>query len=112
MTKAISKSYTLDYSSKCPCTFLANLPLQMPLLYKGCIEHGYNFIDNGAISTTDQTDGIHLLESSMMKITKNLISGFNYFLGTVIQNSRSRLGKGKILFILRIVLIAWLIKII
>ena len=74
----MSKSYTLDYSSKCPCTFLANLPLQMPLLYKECIEHGYNFIDNGAISTTDLwTDGIHLLESGIMKITKNLISSFN-----------------------------------
>ena len=23
------------------------------LLYKGCIEYGYNFIDNGAVSTTD-----------------------------------------------------------
>ena len=61
------------------------------ILYKGCIEYGYNFVDNGAISTIDLwTDGIYLLESVMTKIAKNLISSFNYFLGTVIVNSRSR----------------------
>ena len=76
------------------------------LLYKGCIEYGYNFIDDGAVSTTDLwTDGIHLRESGITKIAKNLISGFNYFLGTMIQNNRSLWEKGKLLFILRVVLI-------
>ena len=46
------------------------------LLYKGYMEYGYNFIDNAAISTIDLwTDGIHLLESGITKIAKNLISG-------------------------------------
>ena len=58
------------------------------LLYKRCIEYGYNFVDNGAISKTDLwTDGIHLLESGIRKIAKNLISSFNYFLETVIQTA-------------------------
>ena len=40
--------------------------------------NGKSYIDNGAISTTDLwTDGIRLLESGIMKITKNLISSFN-----------------------------------
>ena len=39
------------------------------------MEYGYNFIDNAAISTIDLwTDGIHLLESGITKIAKNLIS--------------------------------------
>ena len=61
------------------------------LFYKRCTEHGYNFIDNGAVSTTNfWTDGIHLLESGITKIAKNLRSSFNYLLGTVIQGSRIR----------------------
>ena len=60
------------------------------LLYNRSIKHGYNFIDNGAISKIDLwTDGIHLLDSGKTKIVNRLISSFNYFLGTVIPNSRS-----------------------
>ena len=45
---------------------------------------------NGAVSKIDLwTDGIHLLDSAKTKIVNNLISSFNYFLGTVIPNSRS-----------------------
>ena len=60
------------------------------LLYKKCIEYGYSFINNGAVSKVDLwTDGIHLHGSGKRKIANNLISNFNYFLGTVIPNSRS-----------------------
>ena len=60
------------------------------LLYKKCIEYGYSFINNGAVSKIDLwTDRIHLLDSGKTKIVNNLISSFNYFLGTVIPNSRS-----------------------
>ena len=60
------------------------------LLYKKCIGYGYSFINNGAVSRTDLwTDGIHLVDSGKTKIANSLISSFNYFLGTVIPNSRS-----------------------
>ena len=52
--------------------------------------YGYSFINNGAVSKIDLwTDGIHLLEKGKTKIANNLISNFNYFLGTVIANSMS-----------------------
>ena len=63
-------------------------------LYKRCIEYGFNFIDNGAVSKmdlwADRIHLLHLLDSGKTKIVNNLISSFNYFLGTVIPNSRSR----------------------
>ena len=60
------------------------------LLYKRCIEYGCSFTNNGAVSKIDLwTDGIHLLDSGKTKIANNLISSFNYFLGTVISNRRS-----------------------
>ena len=60
------------------------------LLYSRCIDYGYGFIDNGAVSKIDiLIDGIRLLDSSKTKIANNLISSFNFFLGTVILNSRS-----------------------
>ena len=78
---------SVAYSSKVSHELIQQLN---HLLYKRCIEYGCNFIYNGAISTTDLwTHGIHLLKSGITKIAKKLISSFNYFLGTVIQNSRS-----------------------
>ena len=60
------------------------------LLYKKCIEYGYSFINNGAVSKIELwTDRIHLLDSGKTKIVNNLISSFNYFLGTMIPNNRS-----------------------
>ena len=60
------------------------------LLYKKCIEYGYSFINNGAVSKIDLwTDRIHLLDSGKIKIANNLMSSINYFLGKVIPNSRS-----------------------
>ena len=65
------------------------------LLYRKCIEYGYNFIDNGAVSKIDPwTDENHLLDSGKTKIANNLISSFNYFLGTDSKQQES-LGKGK-----------------
>ena len=61
------------------------------LLYKRCKEYGYSFINNGAVSKIDLwTDGIHLLDGGKTKIANNLTVSFNYFLRTVIPNSRSR----------------------
>ena len=49
------------------------------------MEYGYSFINNGAVSKIDLwTDGIRPLESGKTKTANNLISSFNYFLGTVI----------------------------
>ena len=49
---------SVAYSSKVNHELIQQLN---DLLYKGCIEHGYNFIDNGAILTTDPwIDRIHL----------------------------------------------------
>ena len=60
------------------------------LLYKRCIEYGYSFINDGAVSKIDPwTDGIPLLEKGKTKIANNLIGSFNYFLGAVIANSMS-----------------------
>ena len=60
------------------------------LLYKRCIEYGYSFINNGEVSKIDLwTDRIRLLDSGKTKIVNNLLSSFNYFLETVIPNSRS-----------------------
>ena len=60
------------------------------LLYKRCIEYGYSFANNGAFSKIDLwTDRIYLLDSGKTKTANKLISSFNYFLGTVISNSRS-----------------------
>ena len=54
------------------------------------IEYGSNLIDNGAVAKIDHwNDGIHLLDHGKTKIVNNLISSFNYFLGTVIPNSKS-----------------------
>ena len=76
------------YSSKVDHDLIQQLN---DILYKGCIEYGYNFVHNGAISTIDLwTDGIHLLESVTTKTAKNLISSFNDFLRTVIVKSRNR----------------------
>ena len=78
---------SVAYSSK-----VSNELIQLlnNLLYKKCIEYGYIFINKGAVSKIDLwTDGIHLLDSDKTKIANNLIRSFNYFLGTVIPNSRS-----------------------
>ena len=32
------------------------------ILYKGCIEYGYNFVDNGAISTIDLCENCEELD--------------------------------------------------
>ena len=79
---------SVAYSSKVSNELIQQLN---NLLYKRCIEYGYSFTNNGAaVSKIDLwTDGIHLLDSGKTKIANNLISSFNYFLGTVIPNSRS-----------------------
>ena len=78
---------SVAYSSKVSNELIQQLN---NLLYKRCIEYGYSFINNGAVSKIDLwTDGIHLLDSGKTKIANKLISTFNYFLGTVIPNSRS-----------------------
>ena len=57
---------------------------------------GYNFTDNGAVSKIDLwTDGIHLFDSGKTKIVNDLISSFNYFLGTVIPGNSSHLSEIK-----------------
>ena len=57
---------------------------------------GYNFTDNGAVSKIDLwTDGIHLFDSGKTKIVNDLISSFNYFLGTVIPGNSSDLSEIK-----------------
>ena len=57
---------------------------------------GYNFTDNGAVSKIDLwTDGIHLFDSGKTKIVTELISSFNYFLGTVIPGNSSHLSEIK-----------------
>ena len=78
---------SVAYSSKVSNELIQQLN---NLLYKRCIEYGYSFINDGAVSKIDPwTDGIPLLEKGKTKIANNLISSFNYFLGTVIPNSRS-----------------------
>ena len=78
---------SVAYSSKVSNKLIQQLN---NLLYKRCIEYGYSFINNGAVSKIDPwTDGIHLLEKGKTKIANNLISNFNYFLGTVIPNGLS-----------------------
>ena len=78
---------SVAYSSKVSNELIQQLN---KLLYKRCIEYGYSCINNGAVSKIDLwTDGIRLLESGQTKIANNLISSFNYFVGTVIPNSRS-----------------------
>ena len=92
---------SVAYSSKVSSELIQQLN---DLLCKGCIEYGFNFVDNGAVLKIDLWTGrIHLFENGITKIAKNLISSFNYFLGTVIPNSRSCYGKGNTLFIMRIV---------
>ena len=80
---------SVAYSSKVSNELIQQLN---NLLYKRCIEYGYSFTNNGAaVSKIDLwTDGIHLLDSGKTKIANNLISSFNYFLGSVIPNSRSQ----------------------
>ena len=83
---------SVAYSSKVSNELIQQLN---NLLYKRCIEYGYDFINNGAVSKIDlSTDGIHLLDSGKTKIANNLISSFNYFLGTDSKQQES-LGKGK-----------------
>ena len=83
---------SVAYSSKVSYELIQQLN---DFLYRGCKKYGYNFIDNGAISTTDLwIDGIQLLESSITKIAKKLTRSFNYFLGTVVQDKE----RGKICF--------------
>ena len=78
---------SVAYSSKVSNELIQQLN---NLIYKRCVEYGYSFINNGAVSKIDLwTDGIHLLEIGKTKIANNLISSFNYFLGTVIPNSMS-----------------------
>ena len=78
---------SVAYSSKVSNELIQQLN---NLLHKRCIEYGYSFINNGAVSKIDLwTDGIHLFDSGKTKIENNLISSFNYFLGIVIANSRS-----------------------
>ena len=78
---------SVAYSSKVSNELIQQLN---SLLYKKCIEYGFSFINNGAVSKIDlRTDGIHIFDSGKTKIANNLISSFNYFLGTVIPNSRS-----------------------
>ena len=78
---------SIAYSSKVSNELIQHLN---NLLFKRCIEYGHSFINNGAVFKIDLwIDGIHLLDSGKTKIANNLISSFNYFLGTVIPNSRS-----------------------
>ena len=78
---------SVAYSSKVSNELIQQLN---SLLYKKCIEYGFSFINNGAVSKIDlRTDGIHIFDSGKTKIANNLISSFNYFLGTVIPSSRS-----------------------
>ena len=94
---------SVAYSSKVSNELIQQLN---NLLYKRYVEYGYSFINNGAVSKIDLwNDGIHLLESGKTKIANNLISSSNYFLGTVIPNSMSHYGKGRILFLLTIIAI-------
>ena len=60
------------------------------LLYNRCIEHRYNFIDNGAVSKVDLwTDGVHLLDSGKTKIAnKSLFLKNNLFAIFVLPLSR------------------------
>ena len=79
--------YSVAYSSSVNNELIQQLN---DLLYKRCMEYGFDFTENGAVSKMNLwTDGIHLLDSGKTKIANNLISNFNYFLGTVISNSRT-----------------------
>ena len=60
------------------------------LLYNACKKCGFHFVYNGAVSNvTSGKEGIHLLKTGKVIITKSLFSSTNYFLEKIIPPSSS-----------------------